>query len=255
MSPEKDIVNLWLNKRGFFTVNDLNSGKNRVVSILALKYSREKPHILHVELNCSVSPSLVAEAEKEDLIRKFYDSNVIEKISRYIYDFLGEHYDYERVLVTTSDVELKDIKIMKFEKLLADVVSDLDRQNYRSPVTRTMQLIKYLMIAKPYSISEVIGKNREMVTNTSREKLVKAIITESSSIRIFKKKGNEDILIHMLKNSSLKNPEKLAKALDQVLTKRTASRFLNVLLKQKNLKSAIKEELGKDKNLEEFLEH
>ncbi len=253
MSPEKDIVNVWLNRRGFFTVNDLNAGRNKIVSILALKYQKEKPHILHVEISCSISPSPVLEREKEDLIRKFYDLNVTQKISAYISDFFGGNYDYEKLLVTTKEIELNDIKTIHFEKVLADVVAGLDRQNYRNQVTRTMQLMKYLLLARPAEISEVLGKDRETktLTTNSREKLVKAIITQSSSIKIFRKKGNEDLLIHMLKNSSLKNPEKLAKALDEVLTPRTANRFLNVLLKQKNLQKAIR---TREKRLEEFLE-
>lgn len=255
MSPEKDIVNLWLNRRGFFTVNDLNAGKNRVVDTLALKYHRAKPQILHVEVSCSISSSIVTEKEKEDILKKFYDSNVVKKTNDYINEFMGESYDYERVLVTTSKIELQDVRVIRFEKVLADVVSDLDRQNYRSPVIRTMQLLKYLLIAKPSAISEVIAKNQESnaFTNISREKLVKAIITQSSSIKIFRKKGNEQILIDMLKNSSLKNPEKLAKALDEVLSRRNASKFLNVLLKRKNLNEAIKGEI-KEKKLGEFLE-
>ncbi len=253
MSPQKDIVNMWLNKRGFFTVNDINAGKNKLVSILALKYHKERPQIVHVEVSCSIVSSPVVQKEREDLIRKFYDLNVTQRISSYINEFFGDSYEYERLLVTTKDIELNDIKTFRFEKILAEVVAELDKQNYHNPVTRTMQLIKYLLLAKPSLMSEVLGKNQETktLTGNSREKLVKALLAQTSSIKIFRKKSNEDLLIHVLKNSSLKNPDTLARALDQVLTPKTADRFLRVLLKQKNLQSALK---SKERKLEEFIE-
>ena len=42
--------------------------------------------------------------------------------------------------------------------------------------------------------------------------------------------------------------------METILTKRTATRFLNVLLQQKEVKTAIEEEISKDQKLVKFLE-
>ena len=55
MSPEKDIVNLWLNRQGFFTVSDINAN-NRVADFVAIR-QRGQVSVQHVELHCSVSPA------------------------------------------------------------------------------------------------------------------------------------------------------------------------------------------------------
>ena len=37
MNPDREIVNWWLNKRGFFTINNIKASKNREIDILAVK--------------------------------------------------------------------------------------------------------------------------------------------------------------------------------------------------------------------------
>ena len=89
MNPEKEIVNLWLNRQGFFTVSDINAN-NRVVDLIGIR-QRNQPVVQHVELHCSVSsPStVVSEKEKADLLRKFNDSNVTAAVERTIKSYLG----------------------------------------------------------------------------------------------------------------------------------------------------------------------
>jgi hypothetical protein len=42
MSAEKEIVNYWYNKKGFFTINNIKTTNNKDVGILALKYDKNK---------------------------------------------------------------------------------------------------------------------------------------------------------------------------------------------------------------------
>lgn len=72
MNAEKDIVNIWLNQHGFFTVRDINA-KNRVIDFLAYKPGEV---IQHIEVNCSVSSSNITQHERSELARQFDDSNV-----------------------------------------------------------------------------------------------------------------------------------------------------------------------------------
>ncbi|MBI2144976.1 hypothetical protein HYU18_01500 [Candidatus Woesearchaeota archaeon] len=257
MSPEKDIVNLWLNRQGFFTVSDVNAN-NRVVDIVAIR-QRGQPLVQHVELNCSVSPAALAnDRDKAELLRKFNDSNVVAAVQRTIRDCLGQDSDYGKVLVTTSHVLLPGISVVGFQDVLRDVVAQLDRQNYRSPIIRCLQLMKFALMANPASIASIVGKDADgkhkSLTHHNKEQLLKQLLQQDVAARLFSRKQNEQLLVELLRNSTLKQPERLAAALESILTKRTATRFLNVLLQQKDVKTAIEEEISKDQKLVKFLE-
>ncbi len=251
MNPEKSIVNVWLNKNGFFVVNDINAG-NRVIDILAIK-QKDGLKIQHVEIMCSIS-GVITGGEKKDLLRKFDDANVVKQVKAKIKNYLGAEANYERVLVTTSDVDLKGVKVIKFDDVLLDVVKDLDTQYYKNSVVRTMQLLKYLLIAKPASLSVLVGETdvHKPLTHAGRRKFITDMLLQDVSKRIFKKPSSEKVLIELLKESSLKQPERLAEALNEILTKRGSSRFMNLLLQQKGVQTAIKEEVQKDQKLENF---
>ncbi len=252
MNPEKAIVNLWLNKRGFFTIHDLNAG-NRVIDLLAIK-QKDGPKIQHIEISCSISPGILTEKEKKDLSKKFNDQNVVRKVKKSIKEYTGKDAEYEKVLVATGNVDIGDIRVINFDDILLDVVKDVDRQYYKNSVVRTMQLIKYLLIAKPASMAMLLGKEDDYkpLTHAGREKLIRDMLLQDSSKKIFKKQDSEQILIELIKESSLKQPERLAKAIDEVFSKRSSTRFINALLKQKNVQTAIKEEVAKDQSLEKF---
>ncbi len=256
MNPEKEIVNLWLNRQGFFTVSDINAN-NRVVDIIAIR-QRNQPVVQHVELHCSVSsPStVVSEKEKADLLRKFNDSNVIAAVERTIKSHFGKESEYEKVLVTTAQVSLPGITVISFQEVIREVVSQLDRQNYQSPIIRSLQLVKYVLISNPAMLASLFSKgdSNRPLTYHNKEQLLKQMLQQDVALKLFGKKQNEPLIISILKNSTLKQPERLAAALEAILTKRTATRFLNVLLQQKDVKSAIEEEISKDQKLVKFLE-
>ncbi len=256
MNPEKEIVNLWLNRQGFFTVSDINAN-NRVVDIIGIR-QRNQPVVQHVELHCSVSsPStVVSEKEKADLLRKFNDSNVTAAVERTIKSYLGKEFEYEKVLVTTAQVSLPGITVISFQEVIREVVSQLDRQNYRSPIIRSLQLVKYVLISNPSMLASLFAKDdsNRPLTYHNKEQLLRQMLQQDVAMKLFGKKQNEQLIISILKNSTLKQPERLAAALETILTKRTATRFLNVLLQQKDVKSAIEEEISKDQKLVKFLE-
>ena len=243
MNPEKEIVNLWLNKKGFFTINDINAGKNKVIDIIAIKLTNGKlERVEHIEVNCSISSALV-EKDIKEYIKKFEDKTVIKKIKQVIKDFVGTDFNYEKTLVLTSNkkIELKGINIKKFENILYEVVDDIDKQNYRNTTVRTIQLIKYLLIANPDNLSELLKKEtgNKVLTQGTREILVRKLLKQDDVKRILEKESNEKIIVNIVKESSLKRPERLAKALEQdILTNRTRKRFLKSLLNQKNIAKA-----------------
>ncbi len=242
MNPEKEIVNLWLSKKGFFTINDINAGKNKIIGLIAVKLSNGKlEKVQHVEVSCSVSPG-IAEKEIEDYIRKFYDKSVTATIRQKAKKF-GLFDTYEKVLVISSDKKISSegIEIINFRDILLEVTSGIDRQNYRSPALRTIQLLKYLLISDPERISDIIFKSEgnKPMTGASRELFLKSALSHEQAKKIFEKQSNEKLLVQLLKSSTLKKPERLASVLEnEILTGRTRKKFLKSLLSQEKISKA-----------------
>ena len=249
MNPEKEIVNLWLNRKGFFTINDINAGK-RVIDIVAVRQS----HVRHVEVFCSVSSRLISEKDKAELLEKFNSPNVLAAVKQVVPSQLQGDAEYEKVLVSTDNLSLEGVTVVPFKIVLAEVMRMLDKQYYKNSVVRTMQLMKYVLMSEASSLTPILVNDDKNKALTSQEKelMVMELLSQPSSLKIFKKKVNEQLVIELLKISTLHQPERLASALEQFLTPRSASRFMNVLLKQKNIQTAIKEEITKDQKLERF---
>ena len=59
MSAEKDIVNFWYNKKGFFTINNLKTSSNKDVGILALKLDNDGVNgVFHIQVSCSITNNI-----------------------------------------------------------------------------------------------------------------------------------------------------------------------------------------------------
>src|SRR3989344_8236954 len=145
MNPEKEIVNLWLNNQGFFTINDINAGKNRIIGIIAIKPGIKGPGLVqHDEVHCSISAGTLTNDDRRDIERRFNDPNVEKRVMSVVRDYVEPGTSYEKVLVTNiPEIELRGVRAISFEDALSEVLVGLDKQNYRNPVTRTMQLLKY----------------------------------------------------------------------------------------------------------------
>ena len=252
MNPEKAIVNLWLHSQGFFTIADVNA-KNRVIDLIAIK-QKKGVVVRHVEVACSVSSGAMTESYKDEILRKFNDDNVSSKVRERIKNYLGSEADYEKVLVTTHKIGLQGVKVVQFDDVFHTVVDKLDTQNYRDPVIRSLQLFKYVLLSNPKKAAAILASegDNKVLTFAEKEKLAQELLADESIIRLLSKKSNEKVLLELLKRSTLRQPERLANALEEVLTKRTATRFLNVLLQQKEVKAAVKEEIQKDQSLQDF---
>jgi len=252
MGPEKEIVELWLNRKGFFTIKDINAG-NRVIDMIAIKQDN-KPKIAHVEVACYISGSITAKTA--DLTKKFDSSRVVKKIKQTIKEYIGSEQDYEKFLITTvPKIKLDGVNVIEFDKVLFEFVNQLDKQYYSNNIMRTLQLVKFILLSNPSYAAKLIGKEHDYktLTSASREQFIRELFEQDVAKKIFSKKVNEPLMIELLNHSTLKNPERLAAALDKVLTKRTATKFLNTLLKQKGIKTAIKPKI-KNKTLQQFVE-
>lgn len=253
MSPEREIVNLWLNRNGFFTVSGLNAG-SRVVDFVALRHKRGFD-VSHVQVSCSISSSVALERELGELAKAFGDVGVVSAVERCIEGCIGRKVPYERVLVTNlQNVAVPGVRVVRFEDVFFDVLRDLDRQRYKSQTIRAFQLVKFILLSDPQKLSALLARDSsyKAMTSPAKEELLRELLSQDSAKRLFRRQSSEQILVELLRVSSLRNPERLAAALEEMLTKRTGSRLLGLLMRRQGVRFAIKEELSKDRKLEQF---
>ncbi len=218
MDAEKRVVELWLNRQGFFTIKDINAGKN-VIDIIGIKLKNSQlDRIVQVEVACSVSSELPI----TDYIKKFKDKEVIKKIRGIVSSFVGQDKEYEKILITTSRVNTKavnDIQVIKFSNILTDVLAKLDKQNYQNAVVRTLQLVKFILLKRKKLVRKL--SKREQLSQfgsflPKREAysiIMKSNLPEKITKNYLKK--NKDWLVEFLRKIRKDEREKIIKGINR----------------------------------------
>lgn len=253
MNPEKEIVNWWLNSKGFFTVNSIKAGSARDIDIIAIKSDEGNLQTIHhIEIACSISR---AEYKAADIIRKFEDSSVVKTIKAVIKAHIGRDLPYEKVLVVgeplpwQESMKNRGINIWSFSDIMAENFLALDKQNYRNPVVRLLQLLKYLVIANPRLLSNLLASRHKdkLLNMNTRPLFIAELLKDDEMKKVLMKPEHEGLILEILQNSSLRRPEKLAKVIDaQVLGPRSRTRFIEALLKHEESKKEITRTLAKE---------
>tara|TARA_Y100000310_G_scaffold238025_1_gene241345 strand:- start:89 stop:877 length:789 start_codon:yes stop_codon:yes gene_type:complete len=260
LSAEKEVVNFWLNRKSYFTVNNLKSG-NKDIGILALKFDEGNlTKIMHVEVNCSITGSAEQNYNMTKLIdEKFNDKNLVKTIQKYT-NKVDKDIDIENIVVLNSlprdkenllnKFKKNDINIVEFEDVLSDVMKELKTEYFKNDVIRTLQIVKFLMISNPKKFVDVLYNN---LSQSKTRELLSELLNKDEIIKEFRK-TNEDRLAMILKGAMIK-PEKLAKMLEKdVLNRRTRKPFITSLMEQKKIGKVYKKELQvkKEKPLSKF---
>ena len=102
MSSEKEVVNFWLNRKGYFTIKNLKSG-SKDIGILALKFDKEVlMKVMHIEVFCSLG----GPADQNYIMRKIIDEKFDDKqiravINRYTKN-MKKDLDVNKVIILNS---------------------------------------------------------------------------------------------------------------------------------------------------------
>ena len=255
MSAEKEIVNYWYNKKGFFTISNIKAN-NKDVGILAVNH--ESKEALHVQVSCSLTGTIDSKemgisAEKISK-EKFYDDAILNSVKKNVSS--AENYAVKRVLVLSSlpkskragiikEFAVMGVEIMEFENILYDALEKLDTQYYKNDMIRALQLVKFLLFTEPEKISKLLSG----LTSSSRKEFLSSILDNEEIVKEFRK-TNVERLGAILKNSSIK-PKELAGMLENdILNKRTRKILFNSLMEQENTrKIAGKQKRAKKVNM------
>ena len=261
MNPDREIVNWWLNKRGFFTINNIKASKNREIDILAVKTKDgQVEKVQHIEMACSITS--IDNFRPSEYLKRFEDKSVVTKLQQTVKNFIGTDVKYEKILIIGQTIRLKDFKklpgimIINFSDVLLDVMKNIDKWYYKDPVIRTLQLLKYILLSDPNKLAMLLEKQDEhkILKLTTRKDFLKNLLSQAETKRALGKKMIERELIEILKHSSLNQPEKLAKVLEEeILGVRSRKKFLNALLKYEGVKQELKESVMKNQTLQKFV--
>ena len=255
MSAEKEVVNFWLNRKGYFTVNNLKSG-NKDIGILALKFDKGSlTNVRHVEVNCSITGFSEQSYVMDKIIdEKFDDKNLVGTIKEYTKN-MSKEVEIEDVVVLNSLPKDKDgiikklgkkgIIMVEFEDILSDVMKELKTEYFKNDVIRTMQITKFLLMLNPKKFVDVLYNT---LSHGKRKEFLAELLSRDEVIKEFRK-TNEERLALILKQSMIK-PEKLAEILERdVLNRRTRKPFITSLMEQKKIGKVYKKELEGKKEM------
>lgn len=247
MNSEREIITWWLNKSGFFTLNSIKVARNREIDFIAIKITDGNVEkVLHVESACSVSSMDSLKAAK--YAERFNDKLVVKKVREMIKTHVGREMPYEKLLVigvTTKLAEFRKLQeteglaVKEFKDIIFEVFETLDRQNYFNNTIRTLQLVKFILLAGSKRLAQLLHKQDKHRTmkKTSRNQFVMDMLGNEETIKVLRDEGAEELITQILKNSSLNKPEKLAKVLgEEIISPRARKRFVKTLLAQEPMK-------------------
>ena len=254
MSAEKEIVNFWYNKRGFFTINNIKTNSNKDIGLLALKFDNDGINeILHIGVNCSITNNISETTNLPQSIsrivnEKFEDKSISEAIKSHLKQFLNNKAKLRKTIILGSvpksrkseivkEFNQRDVEAIDFENVLYDVMENLDTQYYRNDIIRTLQLTKFLLLLEPAKLAKLLVDDK--FSSSSRKEFLSNILDKDEIVKEFKK-TNTERMAAILKNSGLK-PSELASMLENnILNKRTRKMFLDSLMQQEKTRKLLK---------------
>ena len=241
MSAEKEIVNYWYNKKGFFTVNNIKTGNNRDGGILALKLKDGKAEeVSHVEVSCSITGSISETTSLGKSVGRIVDEKFNDSgIRHFAPAFLAESKIKNIIVVGSipksrkgeiiSEFAKREVSVIEIEDVLYDVFEQLDTQYYKNDILRALQLTKFLLLSEPAKLAKMLAN--DCFTSNSRKEFLSSILDKSEIVREFKK-TNVERLGMILKSSGLKPKELAGMIENDILNKKTRKPFLDSLMQQ-----------------------
>lgn len=249
MDAERNIISWWLNKKGFFTINSVKVARNREIDFIAIKIEEGKVQkIIHVESSCSVSSMDTLKPSK--YAERFTDKAVIKTVRDTIKFHVGKDFEYDRLLiigVTSKLSEFKKLKetdgidIREFRQIIFDVTEKLDRQNYSNNTIRTLQLVKFILLSGPQKLAELLHSKDEhkILKKDNKKEFIMSLLSDPETRKILETEGAEDLIIQILKHSSINRPERLAKILgEEIISPRARKKFVETLLSVEAMQKA-----------------
>ncbi len=261
MSAEKSLVNYWLNSKGYFTINNLNASGNKNIGIIGLKFSGDKlEEAIHAEISCSVTHFSNEDENLKKILKRFSDKGIIKAIGSNAGKNISD-YRLRKMLVVgkfsentssvSKELSEKGIELFRLEDMLLETMLSLDTAYYKDEFLRTLQLVKYLLLAEPSNLASLLSEKSGILNVNTRGHFLNELLKQEIIKKEFSK-ADEMQIIGLLRNTSLMKPDRLAEALEkEILNKRGMNRLLSRLVKSESKEPEMK---IPEKNLKEYLD-
>tara|TARA_Y100000310_G_scaffold251715_1_gene258320 strand:+ start:37489 stop:38319 length:831 start_codon:yes stop_codon:yes gene_type:complete len=252
MSSEKEIVNFWYNKKGYFTINNIKTTNNRDAGLLALRFENDNvEEFNHIGVSCSITNNINETTDLKKSIsnvikNKFEDTGIQEAINQNIKQFNVNKAKLRRIIVIgavpksrkkeiVDEFNNKLVEVIEIENILFNVMNDLDTKYYQNDIVRSLQLVKFFLLSQPEKLGEIIASS---LSQTSRKELISNMLEKKEVIKEFRM-TNKDRLGDIIKSSKIK-PNDLVDILDKtVLTSRSRKGFVENVVKNEKMKSIL----------------
>jgi hypothetical protein len=249
MSAEREILNFWLNQKGYFTINKIKE-KNKDIGILGIKFSSQKPSFIHFVVTLSVRSTFLESGNVEKSVSAFgkeyfSDPDIVSAMKTLIERHTGSKDSYKKSVVlglipadkrkeVVEQFLRLDIEVIEFTAILSEVVNSLGTHYYRDDVIRSLQLVKFLLLQRPAYLAKLLEK--EQLNINKQGKLMELLLQQEGVKKTLSRESGEEQLIQLLKHSTLRRPEKLARVIaDEILGSRSKRKFLIALLAQEGM--------------------
>lgn len=247
MSAEKDILNFWLNQKGYFTINKIKA-KNRDIGILAIKFDEKKPKFSHFVITLSVRSTFLETGDVKKSVGNYFKENfadkvAVKKLQELIEKHSGSKKKHERSVVLgmmpqhkkkeiIEEFANKEVTVYEFAKVLSEVIQGLETHYYRDDVIRSLQLIKYLLLNRAITLAKLLQH-----VNIQKHTFMKSLLKQEQVKKSLSRGSEESEVITLLKHSTLNKPEKLAKVIvEDILGARSKRKFLTALLSHEDMR-------------------
>ncbi len=245
MSAEKEIVNYWYNRKGFFTINNIKAN-NRDIGLLALKFGKNAAsEILHVEVSCSITNNVsdtknLSKSINAIIEEKFYNKSIVKALFEHVRRLSVEDISIRKVMVfgavpksrkkeIIAEFGRKNVEVIEFENVLFEVLDKMDTQYYKNDIIRSLQLMKFILFNEPAKMANLLSN----LSSNSRKKFLSMILEKDEIMREFKK-TNSERLGAILRNSKIKPGELASMLQNNILNKKTRKPFLDSLMQEES---------------------
>lgn len=266
MSAEKEIVNNWLNSKGFFTINNVKISGNKDLGILAIR----KNEVWHVETIVSVSGIVADTGSSKKTVNTIFENRFNDKtIETAVKSQLNETDapldSLKRILVLggipisrkkeiIEQFKSLNVEVLEFEQIISSVMQKMDTSYFKNDVIRTLQLVKYLLLSNPFKLADLLGTKGNILNSSTRGRFIRNLLEQELMKREFSK-ADQKHMVEILKYSRIK-PDVLAQMLEkEILTSRTRKPFIKSLIEQEKTGRIYKKETEvkpKEKSLSRF---
>lgn len=144
--PAEDIVNVWLNQNGYFTIRNIKVGRKEI-DLLGIDKDGKA---VHVEVTISIDPATKSIEKEVKQAQDFYTKKFDTKIEKKIEELLG-HKNYEKWVILGETKKIKGMSDEENIEYWRKVWKNDDKINQVHFMDEVLKKIKFEVVPLDYA--------------------------------------------------------------------------------------------------------